>query len=431
MNGLALCAGVGMLDIGVLIANPGYRPVVYVERQAEEAATLVARMEPQGPLPQAPVWDDLTTFDARAWRGRVDIVTAGFPCQPFSVAGQRKGVEDERWIWGDIIRIIRDVGCEWVFLENVPGLLTTGLGHVLGDLAEAGFDAEWRCVSAASVGASHRRQRVFILAHARDYRRDPKRRAPQTDDAGRPRPGRRVEGGEPEPPRPPLLADASGARRPEVARGAHGDEAPHEGWPAQHGDQPERDGEAMADAAQQREREPDDEATAKHQGRAARQAPGGGSSGVADATGIGGEPRRAERPRQFGSGTSILDGLPLFAPGPQDADAWAYVLAVDPTLGPAIRDMGNTKGGRPQHGEQEGPQPGIRAGVAATGGEQPTIDQGNPAPQPAIRGVANGVAPRVDRLRMCGNGVVPLAAALAYRTLKDRLVPPHPGLVDP
>ena len=167
MNGLALCAGVGGLELGIQLAVPGYRCVGYCERDTFAAATLVARMESEA-LDQAPIWDDLTTFPSELYRGKVDLITAGFPCQPFSVAGQRKGTDDERWIWGDIARVIRQVGPCFVFLENVPGLLTNsgGYGTVLGDLAGLGFDAEWGVFSAAEVGAPQLRKRVFILAHS-------------------------------------------------------------------------------------------------------------------------------------------------------------------------------------------------------------------------------------------------------------------------
>jgi len=108
----------------------------------------MARMG-EATLDPAPIWDDLTTFKGAAWRGRVDLITAGFPCQPFSAAGEQRGIDDERWIWPDIARIIADVGPRYVFLENVTGLIRHGLPHVLSDLAELGFDAEWGLFSAA------------------------------------------------------------------------------------------------------------------------------------------------------------------------------------------------------------------------------------------------------------------------------------------
>jgi DNA (cytosine-5)-methyltransferase 1 len=118
-------------------------------------------------MDSAPIWDDLTTFDGAAWRGLVDIVSAGFPCQPWSVVGKGKGRSDERWIWPSIADIIRDVRPRFVFLENVPGLIIRdGLGPVLGRLALDGYDAEWIVVSASGVGAPHERRRLYLLGHA-------------------------------------------------------------------------------------------------------------------------------------------------------------------------------------------------------------------------------------------------------------------------
>ena len=154
---LALCAGIGGLELGL---RPWVRTVGYVERDAYAAACLVARMEEQA-LDPAPVWDDLATFDGRPWRGCVDLISAGFPCQPVSCAGKRQGQADERWLWDDVARIVRDVRPALVFLENTPGLLSLGFGRVLGDLAHLGFDADWGVFSVAGSGAPHLRKRVF------------------------------------------------------------------------------------------------------------------------------------------------------------------------------------------------------------------------------------------------------------------------------
>jgi DNA (cytosine-5)-methyltransferase 1 len=117
-----------------------------------------------GHMAPAPIWSDLSTFDGRPWCGVVDCLTAGFPCQPWSVAGQQRGTEDERWLWPDIARVLREVRPPLVFLENVPALASGGgLGRVLGSLAELGYDAEWDVFSAAEVGAPHQRKRLFVL----------------------------------------------------------------------------------------------------------------------------------------------------------------------------------------------------------------------------------------------------------------------------
>lgn len=163
VRALNLCDGYGGFERAL---RPfGVRTVARVERDSYAAAVLVERME-EARLDQAPIWDDLTTFDGAAWRGRVDLITAGFPCQPFSAAGNRRGLDDPRWLWPYLVNIIRDVGPRWVVLENVPGLLKLGLPEVLADLASFGFDAEWGLFSAAAIGAPHKRERLWILGHA-------------------------------------------------------------------------------------------------------------------------------------------------------------------------------------------------------------------------------------------------------------------------
>lgn len=168
---MGLCAGAGGLELGIGLAVPGYRTVAWVEWDARAAASLVARMADEVLAP-APVWSDLRTFDGRRWRGCVDLVSAGFPCQPFSVAGSQRGHDDPRHLWPHVARVIGEVGCEWVFLENVPGLISTlapdgrsAFDHVVGDLGELGYEVEAGIFSAAEVGAPHLRERVFILAH--------------------------------------------------------------------------------------------------------------------------------------------------------------------------------------------------------------------------------------------------------------------------
>ncbi|RVQ76104.1 DNA cytosine methyltransferase [Sinorhizobium medicae] len=165
LNGIALCAGVGGLELGLHIAEPGYRSVCYVEREAFPAATLVARMEDQA-LDQAPVWDDVTTFDGRPWRGKVHILTGGYPCQPFSFAGRRRGEDDPRHLWPHIRRIIGELDPEWCFFENVEGHMSLGADTVFRDLQGMGFAVKAGLFSALETGASHIRRRLFIVAHA-------------------------------------------------------------------------------------------------------------------------------------------------------------------------------------------------------------------------------------------------------------------------
>ena len=166
MNGLALCSGIGGIELGLRLAiGESYRTVGYCEREAYAAATLVARMANET-LDCAPIWDDITTFPCEPYRGKVDIITAGFPCQPISVAGRREGTADERWLWPHVARVIREVGPSLVFLENVPGILMgeQPIRDVVGDLAELGFDTKWDLFSAGSSGAWHKRARWFLVA---------------------------------------------------------------------------------------------------------------------------------------------------------------------------------------------------------------------------------------------------------------------------
>jgi DNA (cytosine-5)-methyltransferase 1 len=167
---IALCAGGGGLERG-LAAGLGdaveVRPVLYVEREAFAAAHLASEME-SGRLAPAPIWSDLTDIPDGVLRELRDVapigVTAGFPCQPWSAAGKRRGTADERWIWDDIARILREVRPSLVFLENVSGLTRGGIEHVLATLAEIGMHAEWGVFRASDVGAPHQRARLFILA---------------------------------------------------------------------------------------------------------------------------------------------------------------------------------------------------------------------------------------------------------------------------
>lgn len=165
LAGIALCAGVGGLELGLHIAEPGYRTVCYVERDAFAAATLVARMDDEA-LDRAPIWSDLRAFDGRPWRGKVHLLTAGYPCQPFSAAGPRRGAADPRHLWPEVARVAAEADVEWIFCENVEGHLNLGLPEVLADLRGMGYEPKAGLFSALEVGASHLRRRIFILAHS-------------------------------------------------------------------------------------------------------------------------------------------------------------------------------------------------------------------------------------------------------------------------
>jgi DNA (cytosine-5)-methyltransferase 1 len=269
-------------------------------------------------LAPAPVWDDLRAFDGRPWRGRVDLVAAGYPCQPFSQAGKRLGEDDPRHLWPEVRRILDETGAPLAFFENVRGHVKLGLDRVLLDLATLGFDAEWTVLGARDVGAPHRRDRLWILA----WRRDLGSRRSDADT------GRRRE-----------LADASGDDRRTGERRAEEGAGPDE---------------------------------------LGRRRPSGGGDLLAhaDRWRLEGERLKECGGLERESGR-LLDGRDphgglVWPPGPLDREAWGRIDA---------------------------------------------------EAQPAIRGVAHGSSSRLDdrdRLRMLGNGVVPLAAAHAFRTLATR-----------
>jgi DNA (cytosine-5)-methyltransferase 1 len=155
-------AGGGLLG-GALL---GWRTVCCVERDAYCQRVLVQRMR-DGVLHDAPIWDDCATFDGRPWRGRVDVLTAGFPCQPLSIAGQRKGSADARDGWPHTARILGEVRPRWALVENSPAILTAESGsyfaRLLSDVAALGYSARWCVLGAADVGAPHRRDRWWCL----------------------------------------------------------------------------------------------------------------------------------------------------------------------------------------------------------------------------------------------------------------------------
>ena len=162
MNELALFAGAGGGILGGHLL--GWRTVCAVEWEAYPASVLVARQNDKI-LPPFPIWDDVQTFDGKLWQGIVDVVSGGFPCQDISIAGKGDGLEGERsGMWKQMARIIGEVRPQYAFVENSPMLTSRGLGTVLRDLAQLGYDAEWGVLGADDVGANHRRKRIWIIA---------------------------------------------------------------------------------------------------------------------------------------------------------------------------------------------------------------------------------------------------------------------------
>lgn len=323
LNVLSLCSGAGGLELGLHAAEPRARAVCYVEREAYAAACLVARME-DAALDQAPVWDDVASFDAAAWRGCVDIVTSGDPCQPNSVAGSRKGTGDDRWLLDRVLEIFDESGADTFFRENVAGNADGQLAVLVPALEGMGCHVAAGIFAAAEVGAGHRRERLFVLA------RRPERGFGERGGAGDARRGGHADGGQ------QAVGDAAGARRTQTGGG------------------PEVDA-----------------------GRESVE----GCGGMADAGGAGsqGEPATGcQGPDDGHAGRGGGTEIPLFAPGPADP-RWPAILESAPQI------------------------------------------------EPAVCRVADGLAHRVDRLRLTGNGVVPLQAAYAYRALSALLADARAG----
>jgi DNA (cytosine-5)-methyltransferase 1 len=168
MNGLDLFTGIG----GITLALRGYvTPVAYCEIEPYCQSVLLQRMS-EGNLPKAPIWDDVRTLPASELP-RIDIIYGGSPCQDLSVAGRKAGLDGERsGLFFEIVRLAEELRPTFLFLENVPGIRTRGLDRVLQELTKARYDCRWTMLSAAEVGALHRRERWFLLAHACSERCD-------------------------------------------------------------------------------------------------------------------------------------------------------------------------------------------------------------------------------------------------------------------
>jgi site-specific DNA-cytosine methylase len=160
---ISIASGSRGLERGIEHAGQKLRVAAYVEIEAFIIANLVAEME-SSELDAAPIWADVKTFPANAFRGKIHGITGGYPCQPFSNAGKRKGSSDSRHIFPYILRIIETIKPLWCFFENVDAHLTLGFDEVYRSLHDLGYTVESGIYSAEEVGAPHQRKRLFILA---------------------------------------------------------------------------------------------------------------------------------------------------------------------------------------------------------------------------------------------------------------------------
>jgi DNA (cytosine-5)-methyltransferase 1 len=162
MNELALFAGAGGGILGGKLL--GWKTVCAVEIEPYCRAVLAQRQN-DGILAPFPIWDDICTFDGKPWRGRVDVISGGFPCQDISCAGKGKGITGSRsGLWGEMFRVVCEVRPRFVFVENSPMLTIRGLGTVLSDLASVGYDAKWGVLGSSECGAPFKRARMWVVA---------------------------------------------------------------------------------------------------------------------------------------------------------------------------------------------------------------------------------------------------------------------------
>ena len=149
----------------------GWRTRCAVELDSYARRVLLARQR-DGMLPRFPIWDNVQTFDGKPWRGHIDVISGGFPCQDISTAGKGAGITGKRsGLWSQMARIVGEVVPRFVFVENSPILTSRGLGVVLGDLATLGYDARWGVLGAHHAGAPHKRDRIWIVASHPSCRR--------------------------------------------------------------------------------------------------------------------------------------------------------------------------------------------------------------------------------------------------------------------
>ncbi len=336
---LSLFSGYGGFSLGLKLAGLEVQTVGYCEIEPYCQEIIKARIK-DGHLDDAPIFPDIRAFDGAQYRGLVDIVTGGFPCQPHSVAGKRAGALDSRNLWPDTLRVIGDVGPAIAILENVPGILANGYaGTVVGQLAEAGYDCTWDIVSARDVG--------------RGPPKKPGGGRAGSHDAGQPSP-----------------------------RDAHQRLAEP--------DTPSASGRHLAFASTPRLPE-------SSGGGAAAGPPGGDAS---------------ERGYQE---------LPRFPPGPGDRAIWAAVLARWPELAPALanpRSRDSQQPARKSNGDGKPTATRRARSQSSESSSGDSFDAYELTPESPVRGVVDGPAHRVDRLKALGNGVVPAVVAEFLRRVR-------------
>ena len=194
LNTFHLFAGAGGGILADLLL--GHNPIGACEIEPYPRDVLLARQR-DGHLPAFPIWDDVCTLDGTPWRGTVDVLCGGFPCQDISAAGKGAGITGERsGLWKEYARLIGEMRPRFVFAENSPLLRTRGLGVVLEDLAALGYNARWGVLGARDVGAPHKRDRMWVLAYSDNNGNSPTKESKsiaQGSNSGTSRPKQTIE----------------------------------------------------------------------------------------------------------------------------------------------------------------------------------------------------------------------------------------------
>ena len=415
---VSLCAGYGGIDLGLKRAIPSLRTVAFSEIEAFACANLVSKME-SGHLDPAPIWTDLKTFPYSEFRDRVDILSGGYPCQPFSAAGKRLGKDDPRHLWpyiADGIAVMRPRLC---FFENVEGHISLGLSDVIEDLAGMGYRTTWGIFSASEVGAPHQRKRVFILAHCQRTGLEGFGVQPGNEDdaeswdSGSPewpsRPGEQQHGWEP----PRVISGLEDATSQRSR--CEGGDALHQGWAASEaGTESVPQDTGWKDGATIANNQPTGGDGAELGDTSCEQDRGLQQPGVQSDAGSAGE--------ELGdAGCERQEKRQVEADGSEQSDE--------------VRDMADSSflgsNGRPDGSCWRSRESG-EAGVDAAGcGSQ---GDGLRQTQPPLGGDLDGASGgldyarlcvscdnRTDELRLLGNGVVPATAHKAFVTLLQEL----------
>lgn len=386
-NIISFCTGYGGIELGIRRAGVDVRTVVNVEIEAFCCANLGAKIE-EALMDDAPIYTDLKTFPAEIFRGKVHGITCGYPCQPFSSAGKRKGEKDPRHLWPYIRRHIRAIGPSWVLAENVRGHTTMGLWRVLSDLEEDGYRTEWGLYSAEETGAPHQRIRCFILAKLPDTSGE----GLQRDELG----GscdEQVKGlqGSYEPTselhkvrdESREVADSNyNGHCAESRRDGEEEAVPREHRPEVCGGMPERTSGQPSELAYTASREP-----RQSQARNGGQDTSGGSEDTRWPARPGEEQYEWEEPRVVADSKVKRCG------------------------GRKNKDGENGEGLSEQEGEERSILRSETEGCC--GNEQTTCNEA----QSCVGLSTHGTSTRVDELRLLGNGVVPQTAELAWKSL--------------